>query len=72
MSLKTFTSQRLIYPVVGKTHESVTGNVETVMRHFVNTQMINPSDPARIFPRLMLVLKKTKDLLLKRTHDMTH
>ncbi|NOG28512.1 siphovirus ReqiPepy6 Gp37-like family protein [Lysinibacillus fusiformis] len=60
LSLKTFTSQRLIYPVVGKTHESVTGNVETVMRHFVNTQMINPSDPARIFPRLVLGTNKNK------------
>lgn len=54
LSLKTFMSQRLIYPAVGKTHESITGNVETVMRHFVNTQMINPTDPARKFPNLIL------------------
>lgn len=60
LSLKTFTSQRLIYPATGKTHESVTGNVETVMRHFVNTQMINPSDPARIFPRLVLGANQNK------------
>ncbi|WP_231745112.1 siphovirus ReqiPepy6 Gp37-like family protein [Lysinibacillus sp. F5] len=60
LSLKTFTSQRLIYPAAGKTHESVTGNVETVMRHFVNTQMINPSDPARIFPRLVLGANQNK------------
>ncbi|MFJ7919979.1 siphovirus ReqiPepy6 Gp37-like family protein [Lysinibacillus fusiformis] len=60
LSLKTFTSQRLIYPAAGKTHESVSGNVETVMRHFVNTQMINPSDPARIFPRLVLGANQNK------------
>ena len=53
-SLKSFATQRLIYPAVGKTHESVTGTVETVMRHFVNTQMINPSDPNRKFPNLVL------------------
>lgn len=60
LSLKTFTSQRLICPATGKTHESVKGNVETVMRHFVNTQMINPSDPARIFPRLVLGTNKNR------------
>ncbi|MFJ6264436.1 siphovirus ReqiPepy6 Gp37-like family protein [Lysinibacillus xylanilyticus] len=65
LSLKTFTSQRLIYPETGKTHESVTGNVETVMRHFVNTQMINPSDPARIFPRLVLGTNKNKGPIIE-------
>ncbi|MFZ4201021.1 Gp37-like protein [Lysinibacillus sp. NPDC056220] len=60
LSLKTFTSQRLIYPAAGKTHESLTGNIETVMRHFVSMQMINPSDPARIFPRLVLGANQNK------------
>ncbi|QEA01334.1 hypothetical protein D0439_10225 [Lysinibacillus fusiformis] len=65
LSLKTFTSQRLIYPAAGKTHESVTGNVETVMRHFVNTQMINPSDPARIFPQLVLGANQNKGPIIE-------
>lgn len=54
LSLKTFTSQRLIYPAPEKAHEEVTGDVETVMRHFVDTQMINPVDPNRVFPNLVL------------------
>ncbi len=38
----------------------MTGNIETVMRHFVSMQMINPSDPARIFPRLVLGANQNK------------
>ncbi|MFJ8516164.1 siphovirus ReqiPepy6 Gp37-like family protein [Lysinibacillus xylanilyticus] len=74
LSLKTFTSQRLIYPATGKTHESVTGNVETVMRHFVNTQMINPSDQARIFPRLVLGTNKNKGPVIEENsrYDALH
>ncbi|UED81963.1 siphovirus ReqiPepy6 Gp37-like family protein [Lysinibacillus sp. CD3-6] len=59
-SLKSFATQRLIYPATGKTHESVTGNVETVMRHFVNTQMINPSDSKRKFPNLVLAANQNR------------
>ncbi|MGE7129147.1 siphovirus ReqiPepy6 Gp37-like family protein [Lysinibacillus xylanilyticus] len=74
LSLKTFTSQRLIYPATGKTHESIKGNVETVMRHFVNTQMINPSDPARIFPRLVLGTNKNKGPVIEENsrYDALH
>ncbi|MGE8037820.1 siphovirus ReqiPepy6 Gp37-like family protein [Lysinibacillus sp. NPDC093692] len=74
LSLKTFTSQRLINPVIGKTHESVKGNVETVMRHFVNTQMINPSDPARIFPRLVLGTNKNRGPIIEENsrYDSLH
>lgn len=65
LSLNTFTSQRLIYPAPGKTHESVTGDVETVMRHFVYTQMISPADPARIFPRLVLAPNKNRGVTIE-------
>jgi len=35
------------------------------MRHFVNTQMINPSDPARIFPRLVLGTNKNRGSVIE-------
>lgn len=59
-SLKSFATQRLIYPATGKTHESVTGNIETVMRHFVYTQMINPAEPNRKFPNLVLAANQNR------------
>ncbi|MGE7839616.1 siphovirus ReqiPepy6 Gp37-like family protein [Lysinibacillus sp. NPDC093712] len=59
-SLKSFATQRLIYPATDKTHESVTGNVETVIRHFVNTQMINPVDSKRKFPNLVLASNQNR------------
>lgn len=64
-SLKSFVAQRMIYPAPGKAHESVTGDAETVMRHFVYTQMINPVDPGRIYPNLILAPNQNRGPMLE-------
>lgn len=52
--LKHIVTQRLIYPTDGQSHNEYEGSVEGAMKHFVNTEMVNPQDPARVYPNLVI------------------
>lgn len=53
-SLKSFATQRLIYPLTNQTHNVIKGSIEDVLHHYVNTEMINPEDHNRKFENLIL------------------
>lgn len=54
LSLKAITAQRVIYPTSGAEYNVVEGDMETVLKHYVNTEMINPIDQNRIYQNLVL------------------
>lgn len=52
--LKSIVMQRLIYPFKNHSHNIVEGDAETVMKHYINTEMINPYNNKRIYPNLVI------------------
>jgi Siphovirus ReqiPepy6 Gp37-like protein len=55
--LKGIMNQRLTIPPAGEAHDSVSGPAETIMKHLVNNNAINPVDRKRKF----ILLKSTDD-----------
>lgn len=47
--LQTFLQDRITIPPAGSTHDEQTGNRETVIKAWVNNNMINPTDSTRNF-----------------------
>lgn len=47
LELKSIITERLTIPPPGKAHDKVTGSYETVMKHYVNTCLVNPLDVKR-------------------------
>lgn len=66
LSLKAFMAQRLIYPRENESHNVIKANVEDVMYHFVNTEMINPYIQKRIFPNLVLDQSKSRGEIIEK------
>ena len=46
-SVSGIIGQRIIIPPTGQAHDEVTGNVETVIKHFVDNQIANPDNLLR-------------------------
>lgn len=54
-SLKGVMSRRLIVPIVsGDGYDSITGSTETILKHFVNSNVVNPSDAGRKIPQVYI------------------
>ena len=53
-SLKGLLHQRLIVPPATDSHDRVEGSVETVMKHFVNNHIVNPTNPNRKIPNFRI------------------
>lgn len=49
-ALKSWFSDRLMIPPIGKSHDSIKADAESVMYHFADTQAINPFNPAEAIP----------------------
>lgn len=47
LELKSIITERLTIPPPGKAHDKVTGSYETVMKHYINTCLVNPLDVKR-------------------------
>lgn len=54
LSLKSITAQRLIYPSPGSIHNSISGDAETVFKHYINTELVNHVDSNRIYENLII------------------
>ncbi|MGG0666768.1 siphovirus ReqiPepy6 Gp37-like family protein [Viridibacillus arvi] len=54
LPLKSWFTQRIIQPPVGKSNDEITDNAETVMKRYVNNNAVNPVDPKRKFPNLVI------------------
>ncbi|MEF7566432.1 siphovirus ReqiPepy6 Gp37-like family protein, partial [Bacillus infantis] len=52
-ALKAITGQRIIIPPVNQTHDSISGDAETVFKHYVNNHIINPVDAGRKIDRVV-------------------
>ncbi|MGJ9383243.1 siphovirus ReqiPepy6 Gp37-like family protein [Salipaludibacillus sp. CF4.18] len=53
-SLKGLVSQRVTLPPTGTVYDNISGDAETVMKHFINNNLVNPADPSRAIPNLVI------------------
>lgn len=49
-SLKSIIAQRITYPPSHTAYDNKSGSVETVMKHYINNNIVNPTDPSRRIP----------------------
>lgn len=54
LELKVVTGQRITLPPTYTAYDNKNGNAETVMKHYVNKNIVNPSDNIRIIPQLTI------------------
>lgn len=54
LSLKSWFEQRITIPPVGKSQDSISADAESVMRHYVNNNVINPINPDRFMNDIIL------------------
>lgn len=53
-ALKSIIAQRITMPPLHTAYDNRSGSAETVMKHYINTNIINPVDDRRKIPQLML------------------
>ncbi|SET02624.1 virus ReqiPepy6 Gp37-like protein [Salinibacillus kushneri] len=51
-SLKGIITRRITVPPDNKSHDQISGDAETVMKHFIDKHFITPEDPERKMPQL--------------------
>lgn len=52
--LKSIVGRRLTTPPVHTSHDNRSGSAESVIKHYVNRNLVNPADPARRIPQLII------------------
>jgi len=53
-SLKSIVAQRITIPPTNNAYDSKTGTTETVMKHYVSQNLVNPSNSKRKIPHLFI------------------
>lgn len=53
-ALKSIIAQRITMPPVHTAYDNKSGSAETVMKHYVNTNLVNPVDDRRKIPQLVI------------------
>ncbi|MFJ7950327.1 siphovirus ReqiPepy6 Gp37-like family protein [Lysinibacillus sp. NPDC096418] len=53
-ALKSIIAQRITMPPAHTAYDNRSGNAETVMKHYVNNNLVNPVDPRRKIPQLVI------------------
>lgn len=53
-TLKGLLTRRITVPPIGKAYDKIRGNVETVLKHYVEQNAVNPVDSSRIIPNLVI------------------
>ena len=53
-ALKSIVAQRITMPPVHTAYDNKSGSAETVMKHYVNTNLVNPVDGRRKIPQLVI------------------
>ena len=53
-------SQRVIIPPTGSSHDEITDNVESVMKHYVENNVVNPVDEDRKIDNVVLEINENK------------
>ncbi|ACJ33057.1 siphovirus ReqiPepy6 Gp37-like family protein [Anoxybacillus flavithermus] len=54
IALKGIVAQRLVVPPAGDSHDRANGTAETIMKHYVNNHVVNPTDVKRKIDMLVL------------------
>ena len=54
LPLKSWLGQRLTYPTLNEAQDSIKSDAESVMLHYVMNNAINPLDPNRVIPNLIV------------------
>lgn len=53
-ALKSIVAQRITMPPLNTAYDNKSGNVETVMKHYINRNLVNPVDVRRKIPQLVI------------------
>ncbi|MFF5993720.1 siphovirus ReqiPepy6 Gp37-like family protein [Lysinibacillus sp. KU-BSD001] len=53
-ALKSIVAQRITMPPMHTAYDNRSGNAETVMKHYVNNNLVNPTDQRRKIPQLVM------------------
>lgn len=60
LPLKAFLMQRITYPPAHTAYDNKSGPAETVMKHYIDRNFINPDKPERVFPNLAIAPNKKR------------
>ncbi|MFD1138799.1 siphovirus ReqiPepy6 Gp37-like family protein [Paenibacillus urinalis] len=60
LALKSWMGQRITYPPLSAGYDSTQGNAESVMLHYINNNIINPSDPQRKMNRISVATNQER------------
>ncbi|WP_418302179.1 siphovirus ReqiPepy6 Gp37-like family protein [Lysinibacillus fusiformis] len=61
-SLKSIVAQRITIPSEHIAYDKKSGSMETIMKHYVNQNIVNPSNPSRKIPQLVIAPDKQRGL----------
>lgn len=62
--IKSILERRITVPTVGQAHDSFKGNAEDVIKHYVETNAVNPVDKKRIINQLIIAPTTNKGQIL--------
>lgn len=64
-SLSSLVDRRITIPPIGKAYDVVSGDAETVMKYYIDKNCINPADPNRKMPSLVIAANQNRGVNLK-------
>ncbi|MFE6167003.1 siphovirus ReqiPepy6 Gp37-like family protein [Viridibacillus arvi] len=67
LPLKSWFAQRIIQPSAHTSNDNKQGPAETVMKHYVNNNAVNPVDPKRKFPNLIIAPDLKRGEIISRS-----
>lgn len=59
-TLKGITRRRTTVPPIGQAYDRAEGNQETIIKHFVNNNIVNPADADRKIPQVVIAEDKNR------------
>jgi hypothetical protein len=59
-TLKGIAKQRITIPPAHTAYDTITADAETVMKHYVYNHLVNPADPARAIPNLIIAENRNR------------
>ncbi len=64
-SLSSLVGRRITLPPIGNAYDAVNGNAETVLKHYVDVNCVNPADANRKIPNLIIAPNSNRGINLK-------
>jgi hypothetical protein len=60
LSLKSVVGQRMTLPPLTTAYDNKQGNAETVMKHYIDRNIVSPADPDRVIPQLSIAANQNR------------